>query len=433
MSLFTKGVFTKNLNVGIGTSSNKIHSHESIPNTPNYIQVSNNDTDGLTMGVNGLNSEINSIGDLVLKTTNEIRLDSAGNFSVGTALSTTATDGFLYVPGAPGIPSGVPTTKSGLVPIAFDTVSNKMYTGENWDDISGNTAVFPVKSGVDFVNIGLATYLNQAGEVVWDTTIEPLPITFIGVNSTSGTSTIRVVLSGKASLYIPEPVVAESEFYYTGSSNDNSTSSVNSFASRFAGNTAGTITDVQFYTSSSSIPTGSADFKVLILTNGNSASMAMTIKETSALISRATILATEVIVSSGLYQYTISGLNLSYDVGDLFSITGTSYINMRRSLAANEAGLSIEVTGVDGADFTTSAIGDVITFSDASPFWYVFMGYKISTETAETPPLVATTGDFAILDSADSNFLSSIPSNTLAPSTHTKVGVLLNSSTIYLQ
>jgi hypothetical protein len=432
MSLFTKGVFTKNLNVGIGTSSNKIHSHESIPNTPNYIQVSNNDTDGLTMGVNGLNSEINSIGDLVIKTTNEIRLDSAGNFSIGTALSTTATDGFLYVPGAPGIPSGIPTTKSGLVPITFDTVSNKMYTsqGTDWDDVSGNTLVFPVKSGVNFVNIGLATYLNQAGEVVFNTTIEPSPITFIGVNATTGTSTIRVVLSGKASLYIPEPIV--SDFFYSGTNNSGANSDWTTVAQRLNGNTSGTITAIQFYTNVV-LDVINTSFKGVLWTNGNSSSMTMTLKESSPIFTRAELINTEAIVDTTLYQYTISGLNLSYDAGDLYGITcNTSVTGLRRSLSAAESGLDMNLCGVSSTNLLNAADGQVTSFSNASTVYYMLIGYKSETDPPP-PPLVAATGDFAVLDSSNSNFLATIPSNTLVPSTHIKVGVLLNPSTIYLQ
>jgi hypothetical protein len=145
MSLFKKGTFSENIRIGNGIpfSSNKIHSHENTPGTPNFIQITNNDsTDGLLMGVNGLNVELNNQdGDVIIKTTgtSEVRLDSVGNFSVGNAaLGTSATDGFLYLAGSPGIPSGVPTTKTGLIATTFDTVSNRMYasgSGSDWKDV----------------------------------------------------------------------------------------------------------------------------------------------------------------------------------------------------------------------------------------------------------------------------------------------------------
>jgi hypothetical protein len=63
------------------------------------------------------------------------RIDSNGNFLVGTAaISTTATDGFLYIPTCAGTPTGTPTTKTGLAPMVIDSTNNKMYiySGGAW-------------------------------------------------------------------------------------------------------------------------------------------------------------------------------------------------------------------------------------------------------------------------------------------------------------
>ncbi|MES2367477.1 MAG: right-handed parallel beta-helix repeat-containing protein [Pseudomonadota bacterium] len=55
-------------------------------------------------------------------------VDSNGSVTNGRgAISTTATDGFMYVAGCPGIPTGTPTTKTGLVPIVVDTTDNRLY------------------------------------------------------------------------------------------------------------------------------------------------------------------------------------------------------------------------------------------------------------------------------------------------------------------
>jgi len=43
------------------------------------------------------------------------------------ALATTATDGFLYIPTAAGVPTGVPTAKTGRVPMVYDTTNNDFY------------------------------------------------------------------------------------------------------------------------------------------------------------------------------------------------------------------------------------------------------------------------------------------------------------------
>lgn len=70
--------------------------------------------------------------------TEGLRVDSKQNVSVGTAaLATTATDGFLYIPTCAGAPTGVPTTKTGLAPMVFDTTNSKfwIYTGGAWKGI----------------------------------------------------------------------------------------------------------------------------------------------------------------------------------------------------------------------------------------------------------------------------------------------------------
>ncbi len=55
-------------------------------------------------------------------------VDATGNFIVGiAALATSATDGFLYIPTCPGAPSGVPTTKTGRIPMIYDTTNNFFY------------------------------------------------------------------------------------------------------------------------------------------------------------------------------------------------------------------------------------------------------------------------------------------------------------------
>jgi hypothetical protein len=55
--------------------------------------------------------------------------DSSGNItaSSASAVATNATDGFLYIPTCAGIPTGTPTTVTGLAPMVVDSVNNKLY------------------------------------------------------------------------------------------------------------------------------------------------------------------------------------------------------------------------------------------------------------------------------------------------------------------
>lgn len=68
---------------------------------------------------------------------NRFALDANGNVIVNNgAVATTATNGFLYVAGCAGTPTGTPTTYTGRVPIVVDTTNNKLYfySGGQWRD-----------------------------------------------------------------------------------------------------------------------------------------------------------------------------------------------------------------------------------------------------------------------------------------------------------
>lgn len=54
--------------------------------------------------------------------------DANGNTVCGTAaIATNATDGFFYIATCNGVPSGTPTTKTGRVPMVYDTANNDFY------------------------------------------------------------------------------------------------------------------------------------------------------------------------------------------------------------------------------------------------------------------------------------------------------------------
>jgi hypothetical protein len=56
-----------------------------------------------------------------------MRIDRGRNVIVGQgALSTSAADGFLYIPTTPGTPTGTPTPYTGRVPLVWDSANNKL-------------------------------------------------------------------------------------------------------------------------------------------------------------------------------------------------------------------------------------------------------------------------------------------------------------------
>jgi len=66
-----------------------------------------------------------------------LKISASGSVIIGnssSALATTATDGFLYVPSCAGLPTGVPTAVTGTIPIIIDSTNNRMYiySGGAW-------------------------------------------------------------------------------------------------------------------------------------------------------------------------------------------------------------------------------------------------------------------------------------------------------------
>ena len=75
-------------------------------------------------------------GDMIFSTqsggtalTQKMRISGLGNVVLGaeSALSTSATDGFAYIPTCAGTPTGVPTAYTGKVAMVYDTTNNKFY------------------------------------------------------------------------------------------------------------------------------------------------------------------------------------------------------------------------------------------------------------------------------------------------------------------
>jgi hypothetical protein len=77
-------------------------------------------------------------------------VSSKGNVVIGSAaLATTATDGFFYLDSCAGVPTGVPTTHTGRVPLAYDTTNSKLMAyNASWQEVgtggSGGSSFDPV-------------------------------------------------------------------------------------------------------------------------------------------------------------------------------------------------------------------------------------------------------------------------------------------------
>lgn len=98
------------------------------PANANFLQLASTSTQAL------INSGQNGTGttkDIVFQVggSNFCQITTGGNFIAGaqSALATTATDGFLYVPTCAGTPTGTPSSVTGKSPIVIDTTNNRFY------------------------------------------------------------------------------------------------------------------------------------------------------------------------------------------------------------------------------------------------------------------------------------------------------------------
>lgn len=81
-------------------------------------------TGGVRFGILGSNS-------IFFRTNNNnaLKIDGAQNVIIGAngGISTSATDGFLYIPAANGVPTGTPTSVTGGVPLYYDSSNDDLY------------------------------------------------------------------------------------------------------------------------------------------------------------------------------------------------------------------------------------------------------------------------------------------------------------------
>ncbi len=117
--------------------------------------------------------------------TNQLEVTGTARFSssviCGTgALTTTATDGFIYIPTCAGAPTGVPTTQTGTCAMAYDTTNNDLYIYDgawqkatlnasdvSFESINNNEACYPYSLTYDGSNrYNTITYTAPGGSIV---------------------------------------------------------------------------------------------------------------------------------------------------------------------------------------------------------------------------------------------------------------------------
>lgn len=109
------------------------------------------------------NTNATSTGDITQFKSNatvKARITALGSVVVGnstSAISTTATDGFLYVSSSAGAPTGTPTVQTGSVPVHVDATNNAMYmyTNSAWRSVAGATVQGSRQTGTS-MSVGTA-------------------------------------------------------------------------------------------------------------------------------------------------------------------------------------------------------------------------------------------------------------------------------------
>jgi len=136
---------------------------------------------GLRLGLTPITGRSNLDTEVVLETQDSLAgalfdaltADKMGNVVVGTgALATSAVDRFLYLPTCPGTPTGVPTAKTGRVPLVYDATNGvlSVFNGTAWVavvDQAAWTAFTPSWTGFSATPTVVSRYKQLGKTVVW--------------------------------------------------------------------------------------------------------------------------------------------------------------------------------------------------------------------------------------------------------------------------
>lgn len=108
------------------TNQMAIYMNIATPNSTNFTLSSNASQNTTLSGATNIALNLNGSNRFNINTTVSKFVTNSVVCS-GAALTTSATDGFLYIPTCAGTPSGVPSTQTGTVAMVFDTTNGKLY------------------------------------------------------------------------------------------------------------------------------------------------------------------------------------------------------------------------------------------------------------------------------------------------------------------
>jgi hypothetical protein len=135
--------------------------------------------------------------------------DNLGNVVLGTAaLSTSATDGFFYLAGMAGSPSGTPTSFTGRVPLTVDTTNSRLYGyfGGSWVNLSSSGAVTGSGTTNQFAYWTSSSAIGSSSNFAWtpstaDTTLQGSNAT-LSIRNTGTTPNGWVIASGAGNIEV---------------------------------------------------------------------------------------------------------------------------------------------------------------------------------------------------------------------------------------
>jgi hypothetical protein len=137
---------------------------------------------------------------IVMRTSNteRVRIDPDGNVVIGVnALATNATNGFLYIPTMPGVPTGTPSFYSGKSALVLDTTNDRLYAYDPVNSIWVNTSAGTPSGSNQQVQFNNNGAFGASANFTWNNSSSLLTVNgTIDMVSYRETSTAPTISSG---------------------------------------------------------------------------------------------------------------------------------------------------------------------------------------------------------------------------------------------